>query len=202
MIKTIYFDLGNVLIFFSPDKMFAQLSKCIGISAAEIKEKLYETSLREEFETGKIGTEDLYRYFSKQGKREFSLSEFTTAFADIFTPNKELWPLVAQLKKQGIRLVLLSNTSECHYRFIDTHYPILKQFDHCVLSYEVGTWKPDPHIFKKALEHAKCAPHECFYTDDIPEFITSARNVGLPGEVFTDVPSLKKKLVSRGCSLK
>lgn len=193
-LKTVYFDLGNVLVFFSLPKMFAQLSHCTGLDAEELEKLLYGTELRQLYETGKIDTEYLYQVFRKIAPDPFTLPDFMTAFADIFTPNRELWPVVEQLKQQGVRLILLSNTSECHFNYVYSHYPILHHFDHKILSYEVGAWKPDPQIFQKALIHAQCAPEECFYIDDVPEFITAARNVGLRGEIFTDVPTLKQQL--------
>lgn len=201
MLKTVYFDLGNVLVFFSHAKMFDQIADCAGMAPAKVKEILYETELRERYEKGLIDTEHLYRLFLKQSPRPFALHEFMTAFADIFTPNTELWPLVTALKKQGMRLILLSNTSECHFNHVYSHFPILHQFDHKVLSYEVGSWKPDLRIFHKALSHSQCAPEECFYIDDIPAFISGAKKAGLPGAVFTDVPALKRQLSRLGCNL-
>jgi glucose-1-phosphatase len=200
MLKTVYFDLGNVLLFFSPAKMFDQIAQCTGLLSAQVKELLYETELRERHEKGLVDTEHLYLAFLKQSRHPFSLHEFMTAFANIFTPNTDLWPLVTTLKKQGMRLILLSNTSECHFNYAYSHYPILHQFDHKILSYEVGSWKPDLRIFQKALSHSQCSPEECFYIDDIPEFIASAKKAGLPGAVFTDVPSLKQQLIQLGCS--
>lgn len=201
MLKTIYFDLGNVLVFFSLPKMFAQMAHCTGMSPSGVKQLLFETELRELYEKGLIDTEQLYRTFLKQSPHPFSLHEFMASFSDIFTPNTDLWPVVENLKKEGIRLVLLSNTSECHFNYAYSHYPILHQFDHKILSFEVGAWKPDPRIFQKALSHSQCKPEECFYTDDVPEFIASARKVGLQGEIFTDVPNLKRQLIERGCKL-
>jgi HAD superfamily hydrolase (TIGR01509 family) len=197
MIKTVYFDLGNVLIFFSFPKMLSQMSECTGMTVDEIQKLLFQTSVREQYEKGEIHTEDLYRLFLKSAPRPFTLHEFLAAFSNIFTPNTELWPLVEALKEKGIRLLLLSNTSECHFNYVYSHYPILRLFDHHILSYEVGSWKPDLQIFQKALQHAECTPEECFYTDDVPEFIHSARKAGLPGEVFTDVATLKAHLIAR-----
>ncbi len=199
MLKTIYFDLGNVLIFFNMPKMVSQISNCTGIPPEEIQGSLLKGNLRKLHETGVIDTEQLIRMIQKGSPKSFAFQEFTAAFSDVFTPNTELWPIVEQLKREGVRLVLLSNIGECHFHFIDSHYPILHQFDHKILSYEVGAWKPDPHIFQKALEHAQCKKEECFYIDDVPEFIASARKVGLQGEVFIDVPKLKQQLIDRGC---
>jgi len=201
MIKTIYFDLGNVLIFFSLPKMFSQIAHCTGTAPEEVQKILFDTNLRELYEKGFIQTEQLYQTVQKQSPRPFSLQEFMAAFSNIFTPNVELWPVVEQLKKGGIRLILLSNTSECHFNYAYSHYPILQLFDHKILSFEVGVWKPDLQIFQKALGVAQCAPEECFYTDDIPEFIANASKVGLQGEVFTGVSQLKQVLMERGCRI-
>ncbi|PIS02959.1 MAG: HAD family phosphatase [Chlamydiae bacterium CG10_big_fil_rev_8_21_14_0_10_42_34] len=200
MIKTVYFDLGNVLVFFSFPKMLGQMSRCTGLSLEQIQKLLIHTELREQYEKGLINTKQLYETFLKQAPHPFTLPEFTHAFSDIFTPNTDLWPLIEDLKKNGIRLVLLSNTSQCHFDFAKKHYPILDVFDHKVLSYELGVWKPDIQIFEKALIHSQCQLDECFYTDDIAEFIESARKVGLQGEIFTDVPKLRQDLILRGCT--
>jgi len=199
-LRTVYFDLGNVLIFFSLPKLFSNLSHCTGLHAKEIETFFFKTDLRERYEKGVVSTEEVYQKFSAVAPKTFTLIEFTDAFSDIFTPNHEIWLLVKQLKQAGLRLVLLSNTSECHFEYADAHYPVLQLFDHKVLSYEVGVWKPDLGIFQHALKHAKCAPEECFYIDDISEFIESARKAGLPGEVFTDVSKLKQQLTERGCN--
>lgn len=199
MIKTVYFDLGNVLVFFSLPKLIAQISHCTGLTRAQVGQFYFDTDLRELYERGSVDTEQLYRMFLKQSPKTFSLQEFMFAFSEIFTPNTELWPVVEQLKKEGLRLILLSNTSECHFNYVFSHYPILQRFDHKILSFEVGVWKPDSRIFQKALEHSQCAQEECFYTDDIPEFIANARKVGLQGEIYTDVPKLKQHFIDRGC---
>lgn len=200
MLKTLFFDLGNVLVFFSLPKMFAQLAECTGLSIEQIKKVLLDTDVRELYERGFIDTPQLYKIIQSHAPNPFSFEAFTTAFSHIFTPNTELWPLVEKLKKQNVRLVLLSNTSECHFKHIEAHYPVLQYFDHKILSYEVGVWKPDIRIFQKALAAANCSPHECFYIDDIPEFIQAARSVGLAGFVYTTVDSLQEQLFEKGCN--
>ncbi len=200
MLKTIYFDMGNVLVFFDFKQMTRQVADCTGLTPEKVHEILFQNPLRESFEKGYIKTEQLYSHLLSLSPKSFTLDQFTSAFSDIFTPNLELWPLISELKKNGLRLILLSNTSECHFEFIDSHYPILKEFDHHILSYKIGSWKPDQRIFKKALEQAQCAPEECFYTDDIAEFIQSGAQAGLPGELFTSVPKLRQQLIARGCT--
>ena len=52
--KTIIFDLGNVLISFSHEKMFKQVGELIGMSSEEIYELLFEERTRHQYERGLI----------------------------------------------------------------------------------------------------------------------------------------------------
>lgn len=201
MLKTIYFDLGNVLFFFDHSQMCHQIARCCGLSVDAVVQLLFEfRKIQEDYETGRLDSEGVYRIFRTHSSQVFSFREFLEAISHIFTPNELLWPVVEQLKREKIRLILISNTCEGHYNHLYSHYPILHLFDHKILSFEVGALKPDSRIFQKALAHAGCSIEECFYTDDIPEFVAGAKKEGLDSEVFTDVPTLKNHLVDRGCS--
>lgn len=193
--KTIFFDIGNVLVYFNQEKMFEQISLCCGIDLFDVKKLLLEHRLGEQYEIGEIDSEAIFQIFQNHSPKSLSLFELLDAASNIFTPNTDLWPLVEQLKEQGHRLVLLSNTNECHFNHLYSHYPILHVFDHKVLSFEVGSAKPNSQIFQKALSYAD---EESFYTDDLLENIQAARRLGLDGEVFTDTAALKTHLVDRG----
>ncbi|MBS0625341.1 MAG: HAD family phosphatase [Verrucomicrobia bacterium] len=197
MIKTVYFDLGNVLVFFCHKRMIQQIAEVAGLTVPQVQALLIQERVQEQYERGQIKTEELYTRFSRLSNRSFSLLEFVNAASDIFTPNVEIFPVIHALKDQGIRLILLSNTSECHFNRVYSHYPILRQFDDHILSYEAKACKPDPLIFKKALSIAQCHKSECFYTDDIHEYVASARKSGLDSEVFTGVEPLRKHLSDR-----
>ncbi|MCC6127643.1 MAG: HAD family phosphatase [Chlamydiae bacterium] len=201
MIQTMYFDLGNVLIFFSHEKMYRQLSDLSGLSQKTIRSWLLENDTQYRYETGNLSTEELYSYFAAGSQKSFSLPEFTNAASDIFTPNEELFPIARALKNQQIRLILLSNTSECHFNYAFERYPILKEFDDWVLSYKAGACKPSPLIFEKALTIANCPSENCFFVDDVPEFVEAARKAGLDSEVFSGVETFKKHLGDRGLVL-
>lgn len=193
-LKTVYFDLGNVLVFFSLPKMFDQIGSSAGIPPTLVKELLFDTNLRERYEKGHISTRDLFKTFQAQAKKPCSFDAFKEAFCNIFTPNLDLWHVVEELKAKGLRLVLLSNTSEGHFDYCEKHFSVLKLFDHKILSFKVGAWKPDEKIFQSALSVAKCSPQECLYIDDVPEFIESAAKLGLPGIVYRSTAELKNRL--------
>jgi putative hydrolase of the HAD superfamily len=197
MTKTVAFDLGNVLIFFSHPKMVAQIASCTGLSANQIQELLIHNKLRDKYETGLLTSEQIYHQFLQASPKSFTPHEFFLAASNIFTLNKAILPLLQTLKKNKLRLILLSNTSAAHIEFISANYPILHYFDEQVLSYEVKAAKPDPKIFHAAIQAAHCAPSDCFFTDDINENILAARCHGIDAELYTDVSTLTSHLSAR-----
>jgi len=196
-IKTAIFDLGNVLVFFSYDKIIAQTAALTGLTPNAIRELLIRKELHGAYESGKISSENIYNIFLKEAPKSFTPEQFFFAASDIFQPNDSIFPLVKKLKKQGLRLVLLSNTSPAHFDFLTSRLPILDLFDAKVLSYEVKALKPHPRIYAAAIEAAKCSPQECFYTDDIPEFVIAARTHGIDAETFTNSEALENQFKKR-----
>lgn len=195
--KTVIFDIGNVLIFFSHQRMFIQIAEVCGLSPELVKKELVENGLGIRYEGGEITTEEVYAHFESLAPKKFKRKALKQAMANIFSPNESLYPIVKDLKSKGIRLVLLSNISEIHFAYIKKKFAIIHDFDEAVLSYEVKALKPNPHIFKSALEAAKTPPNDCFYIDDIFEHIQAARTLGIDAEQYIDTPKFLSQLAKR-----
>jgi putative hydrolase of the HAD superfamily len=99
---------------------------------------------------------------------------------------------------QRYRLVLLSNTNALHYEMLEQRLPVLKHFDACTLSYKLGTQKPSPAIYRDAVVKAGCEPGECFYTDDIQEYVDGAKAAGIQAAQFRGLGQLKENLRAAG----
>ncbi|WP_417383589.1 HAD family hydrolase [Gimesia sp.] len=197
MIRTFLFDMGNVLAFFSHDKMCEQMGGLCDRSRTEIQNLLIESGVQWEYERGKLSPAEFHSWFEQTVEKNIDFNELLTAGSDIFELNTTIIPVLDSLKTQGYRLVLLSNTCVSHFEFIWKEYEVLQRFDDFVTSYTAGAIKPEPAIFECALEKIQCAPAEAFYTDDIPEYISQARQLGLQAEVFTDTETLIQQLAQR-----
>ncbi len=57
-------------------------------------------------------------------------------------------------------------------------------FDVMIISAEVGLAKPDPRIYRLALEQLEVAPAESVFLDDFPENVAGARAVGMQAIQF------------------
>jgi HAD superfamily hydrolase (TIGR01509 family) len=97
--------------------------------------------------------------------------------------------------------VLLSNTNRIHFEGILANYPLLRHFDRYVLSYEVGAMKPDTLIYEKAIKAAGCRPEECFFTDDIEEYVEGAKRMGIDAVQFQSAAQIREELSLRGVLL-
>ena len=90
-----------------------------------------------------------------------------------------MWPIVSFLKSLGIKLVLFSNTNSMHISWLLENYEVFEDFEGRVFSHEVGLRKPDPSIYRHAIEAFGLTPEETLYLDDLPENIATGHSMGL-----------------------
>ncbi len=197
-IKTCFFDMGNVLVHFSHDRMCQNIAQVCGWTVPAVRQFLMEEGRQWQLERGELTEEDLCADLSAQTSRHIDLDAMRHAAADIFWLNESIVPLLQQLRSNGLRLVLLSNTSITHLRFIEAHFDVLTYMHDRITSFEVGALKPDPAIFTAALSKAECEPHECFYTDDIQAYIDQAQTFGINAHTYTSTPLLIQALTNLG----
>jgi len=195
--RTLFFDLGNVLIFFDHGKMCRQVAEYSSLDLGLI-EKLMQ-KYGDLYERGAVNSRTIYDELCTMSNKKLDFEKLVHAVADIFKPNYATIAIAYALKEKGHRLFLLSNTNEAHFSFVSQQFPFLKIFDGYVLSYEVGARKPEKKIYEKALEIAGCQnKKECFYTDDILPYIESARSLEIDAEQYTTPQELTQHLHARG----
>ena len=198
MIKTLFFDIGNVLLFVDPKRLYRQIADVCDLNLETVYEAIQTSEIQLRYEKGEITTEEVCTFFSRLSQKEIPKDHIFQALTEIFSPNESIIPLIKTLKKQNIALILLSNTCEMHFQFIQKNFPIITSFDQFILSYEVNARKPERAIFEAAISASGHAPAECFYIDDIPEYVLAARTLGIDAEPYKDTPTLKVHLKKRG----
>src|SRR5579884_1785421 len=198
MIKAIIFDLGRVLVPFDFTRGYSRLESLCGIPAAEIPERLRPTGLVQRFESGGIESRDFFEQLSSHLNLRATYDDFCSIWSSIFLP-ETLIPdsMIADLASR-YPLILLSNTNAIHFEMIQENYPILRHFRDLVLSYKVGAMKPSPLIYQKAIEAAGCRAEECFFTDDIPEYVAAAKQQGIDAVQFQSAEQIRDELRARG----
>lgn len=198
MYRAVIFDLGKVLVHFDFKRGYRALEGLCPYPAAEIPKRIAPTGLVERFETGLIEPRDFVDQLSAVLDLRIDYAKFREIWSCIFTETLVPESMLAGLAAQ-YRLLLLSNTNAIHFEMIRESYaPLLRHFHELVLSYEVKAMKPDPAIFRKAVDAAGCRPEECFYTDDIAAYVAAARELGIDAVQFESAAQIERELTSRG----
>ncbi len=197
--KFIYFDLGNVLVNFSTDRMLRQMGEAAGVEPMKIRDVVFGSGLQRQLETGRITAGRFYETFCEATGAKADYDALVSACNDIFELNLSMLPVVAVLRQAGYRLGILSNTCRHHWEHCRKRFRIIdNEFSTYALSYRIGAMKPSGDIFHAAAELAGVEPGEIFFADDIAEHVAGARAAGLDAVQYTSTPQLVVELHKRG----
>ena len=198
--KILYFDLGNVLLYFSHERMCRQMADVAGISAEAVWRALFDSGLELRYETGEVTPRQFYEEFCRLTERRPPYEALERAASEIFALNVPLAALVAQLRAAGYKLGLLSNTNESHIEyFASGRYGLIPGTFH-VLAYScrLHAAKPDAKIYLAAAELAGVEPTEMFFVDDVAGHVAGAKSVGVDAVQYTTTARLAADLRARG----
>jgi glucose-1-phosphatase len=197
VIKTILFDLGNVIIPFDFKRAYARMAELCGCQTEDVPARIRATGLVAPFEKGEIEAEPFVRALCSALRLNISYAEFCEWWSSVFLePTLVPEALLEDLQSRH-RLLALSNTNAIHFGMVKEAYPLLRHFDGYVLSYEVGAAKPEAKIYREAIARAQCEPAECFFTDDLAVNVEAARAHGMDAVQFFSVEQLERELRAR-----
>lgn len=170
------FDIGRVLLDFDFEPSLARL---VPAGIADRDERLSRMLERkDEFETGRISVESYISWAIEVLGSQATQDEFSHAWRHIFTPNEPMWARLRQLAVDGHRMILFSNINGIHCPWLFNEYPEFNLFQGAVLSYETGFIKPQPEIYRYAIENHGLIPEETLYIDDLPQNIATGQALG------------------------
>lgn len=174
--KTFLFDIGRVLLDFDFESSLARL---IPPGVKNAPERIYRVLQRKDaLEGGQIDPIDFAEWALKILASDATPQQFYHAWQQIFTLNAPMWQCVRQLAADRHSLMLISNINAIHCPWIFTTYPEFTFFEHRILSFELGTLKPEPAIYQYAIDTHQLNPAETIYIDDQPQNIATGRSLG------------------------
>ncbi len=199
-IRCVLFDLGRVLIDFDHLIAARAIAARSTRSPQELFDFFFNSPLVMRFEEGALTPEAFFAQIKRQTGIDIGFREFVRIWNGIFfmnDHNKRVYQLAKSLRGR-YRVGLLSNVNKLHFEYLRAAFPVFDIFDRIFTSYALGMTKPDPRIYRAALEAMGSAPQETFYVDDRAELIAAASALGLRAFVYTGVEQLKRDLLSCG----
>lgn len=123
----------------------------------------------------------VFGYFAVPGDHSVLTQRFLEEFwtADNWTAFPEVHDTIAELRRRGLRVGVLSNAPSNLTEFLE-RLEIAEHLDFTVISAVEGVKKPDRRIFEAALSRAGVAPEEALHVGDMyVEDILGGRGAGV-----------------------
>ncbi len=199
-IKNIVFDLGGVLIDFNEKRMLQDNFP------AELHSAVSEATFHSEewklMDSGELEVEEAINKMNKKLPVEFH-EKVRRMIIDRETqmpPIKGMAEIIDSLYNNGYKLYVLSNCAKWLHEYLPEKVPSGKKFSGLIVSADYGIIKPDERIYKILFDTYSLKPEECFFIDDSPANIESARKLGMAAHCFKDrdFKQLKDDMINSG----
>jgi putative hydrolase of the HAD superfamily len=200
-ITTLFLDIGGVLLTNGWDRKARQrAAEKFALDHDEMDERHHMT-----FDTYEVGKLTLDEYLSRvvfYKERPFSLADFRAFMFAQSQPYEEMIELIRRLKERhDLKVAAVSNEGRELTEHRIREFQLGSVFDFFIASCFVHFRKPDPDIFRIALDIAQVKPAQVVYIEDRPMFVEIARSLGINGIVHTDYEATKRELTGYGLSL-
>jgi putative hydrolase of the HAD superfamily len=154
------------------------------------------------YEVGKLSLEDYLNRVVFHQKRAFTQAQFKRFMLGQSKPYPQMIELVRGLKaKYGLKVVVVSNEG----RELNDHrihaFKLNGFVDAFVSSCFVHLRKPDPDIFRLAVDIAQVPIRQVLYLENTPMFTQIAEGLGIRSLLHTDYTSTCRDLASLGLKL-
>ena len=194
LIKSVVFDLGNVLIDWNPRYLYRKLFP----TEKEVEwflENICDDEWNAKHDAGQPFSKGLFELTSLHPQFRTQIHNWYDRWEEMLGgPLDETVKILAELKKNQVPLFILSNWSAETYPKAEALYDFLQWFDGKIISGEIGKIKPDPEIYKLLIETYNLSPNNTFFIDDKLANVEAAEDSGIHGIHFQNAAALREDL--------
>jgi putative hydrolase of the HAD superfamily len=201
-IRAICFDLDGV--YFTPQgkqSFHTALSEEFGADPAVVDEIMYRSDAMRNLVTGTIEPADFWKYLRAETSILATDDELITRWIRDYKIDADVQEIVCVAKKQGFITCVCTNNNAARLPALEEKFSFCSDFDAVVSSHEVGHTKPSKEIFEALLEKTGVQASELIYSDDNPERLRGAKNLGITTFVYTDFTQFLSELKVLGITL-
>ena len=193
MIKTIFFDIGGVLLNIHPDRTIKHLSDLTQLSEEEIIAAFPEDA-HHRYERGEIQDLEFYKAVKSKLPISNNLTEeqFWKAWSLLVGEETEVVKIMNNLTTK-YPVWLLSNTNPYHI-LEEEGFKLFDKITGGIYSFEVGSRKPEEEIYFHALEIAGVTAQKSLFIDDLVENVEIARSLNMNAIHFKSIGDFHKQL--------
>lgn len=202
MIKAIFFDMGGVLLPLHLDRCIEAYRTIAGFKEIDkYLDPCHQRGFFLDMEAGRINMAQFMVECLKHCAPGTTPETILRCHDQFFgTPAPENVALVKELG-QKYDIFMLSNNNELSMtlhipNFERAGLPLDKTFKKMFLSHEMKLLKPDPEIYRLAIEGSGYQAHECLFIDDSKANVDGALAVGMKSVLYVPGTSLRSLIES------
>jgi len=202
MIKNIVFDIGRVLVSYTPLEFLHSLGYS-EFKSQELFNVIFCGQTWKDADRGILSLAEQVTIYKEQlPLYQAEIEEIMEKWIYMPTMMEESEALLKEVLDLGYNIYLLSNYPENGFPQFWQRYPILERVHGYVVSYQEKLLKPEKEIYDVLLQRYQLIPEETVFIDDIRENIDAAIQLGIHGIVFENVTQAKSTLLSLGVAIK
>ncbi len=194
MIDSIIFDVGRVLVGFGWDALIERLGYDEDVKK-DLVEAMFLNPWWNEFDSGRYSTEEILEHFiERKPERRAQILEVFEHLDETIWLFDYTVPWIADLKKRGYKLYILSNYAEYTYNRTKDKMKFLPYMDGVIFSYRHKLIKPEPEIFELILSKYDIDPNRAVFLDDRADNIEAAAKFGIHTILFDSYENASQNL--------
>lgn len=198
MIRTLIFDIGNVLAAFDW-RGYLDSWKLPEEDDEVVERVLFKSPMWKEVDRGSRSDEELLKIICREAPEHETLIRRIYAGAGIAVREYPYAPgLLKRLKEMGYRIYILSNYGKTFYEERKPYFHFLEYTDGRVISYQEKQVKPEPEFYETLLSRYEICPEESVFFDDLPANLEAAEKFGIHTVQVTGYESIIEGLEQFG----
>lgn len=196
--RAVIFDVGNVLVHWRPEDVYARLIPDAAARAALFARVDFDAMNLRGDRDGRLADE-VAALAARHPADADAIIAWHDNWAEMFSPPiPESFDLLARLQAAGVRTVALTNFAADTWEKAVGIYPALGTFDVAVVSGRIGTVKPEPRIYDILEARTGLSGADLFFTDDRDANIAAAAARGWRTHLFDGPAGLETALRAAG----
>jgi HAD superfamily hydrolase (TIGR01509 family) len=198
MFEAIIWDFGRVISAPRPNATFRRYEEELGLAPGVLNRIMFGSPAWQETLVGRRTLDDYWQAIGPALGLQTAgeIEAFRHRYFGDEAPNAGVLDLIHQLYRR-YKLAVLSNAPPRLSTWL-SDWDLLDLFDVVVCSGDVGVVKPDPAIFRIALDRLAVEPQAAVFIDDTLGHVEAARALGLCGLHFTGPEALAGELKTLG----
>jgi len=199
--RAIIFDIGRVLLRVDVSRAMDGLASGLSLTPQEVWSAIEKDPHWLDWQEGRISPRDWHLHITKRLGASLTFDQFTEVWNRALDPNPIHSEAFLEKLSKNYRLALLSNTDPIHMSNEEARFPFFRFFPMRIYSHRVGASKPNPIIYRKALQACKVRAEEAVYIDDVAAYAEAAQRLGMSGIIFQSPAQLQSDLRKLGVQI-